>query len=463
MAVSSIGVGSGLPLEELLANLRNSENNALVLIQSKQINAEQRLSAYGTLKSALEELNKAGQALGKVETMGALKTSVAGDSFTANATSSAIPGKYNVVVKQLATSQSLVAAGQADRKAAIGAGGVITFKSADPDAEPKTLDLTGKGTSLNDIVAAINGDPKLGVNATVINNGDTFQLVLTTTATGEKAALTEISVAGNAELDAIMGFGASAPAGSMQLTGPAAKNAIISVNGIEVESQTNTIENVLDGVTLTLNKADAADATGNALSIIRDEAGAAKAINAFVTAYNSLQGTIKTLTSYNADAQQSSALTGDSLARQMQNQVRSVLNVSGASGDIRSLAQLGISTDPATGLLKVDNDKLNAAVKNNLGDVQNLLGGENGLSKKLADVTATFNKSGGLISAAQDGATKSAAELKKQFDATSERIETKMANYRAQFTALDSLVAQMNSTSTYLTQQLSMLGNMNEK
>ncbi|HEY9279302.1 MAG TPA: flagellar filament capping protein FliD, partial [Eoetvoesiella sp.] len=105
----------------------------------------------------------------------------------------------------------------------------------------------------------------------------------------------------------------------------------------------------------------------------------------------------------------------------------------------------------------------NAAVKNNLGDVQNLLGGENGLSKQLGAVTDAFNKSGGLISAAQDGATKSAADLKKQFDATSERIEAKMANYRAQFTALDSLVAQMNSTSTYLTQQLSMLGNMNEK
>lgn len=463
MAVSSIGVGSGLPLEDLLKNLRNSENNALVLIQSKQINAEQRLSAYGTLKNALEELNKAGQALGKAETMGALKTSVTGDSFTASSTSGAIPGKYYVVVNQLATSQSLVAGGQSDRKAAIGAGGVITFKT-DADAEPKTLDLTGKGSSLNDIVAAINGAPKLGLNATVINNGDTFQLVLTTTATGKKAALTEISVAGNDDLQAVMGFDAASPGSSgMKLTGPAAQNALISLNGIEVESQTNVVENVLDGVTLTLTKADAADATGNSLSITRDDAGASKAINAFVTAYNSLQGTIKSLTSYNADEQKSSALTGDSLARQMQNQVRNVLNVNGESGDIRSLAQLGISTDHATGLLKVDNDKLNAAVKNNLGDVQSLLGGENGLSKKLAAVTDTFNKSGGLISAAQDGATKSAAELKKQFDATSERIEAKMANYRAQFTALDSLVAQMNSTSTYLTQQLSMLGNMNEK
>ncbi|HEY9280307.1 MAG TPA: flagellar filament capping protein FliD, partial [Eoetvoesiella sp.] len=360
MAVSSIGVGSGLPLEELLNNLRNSENNALVLIQSKQINAEQRLSAYGTLKNALEELNKAGQALGKAETMGALKTSVTGDSFTASSTSAAIPGKYNVVVNQLATSQSLVATRQSDRTATIGTGGVITFKT-DSDAEPKTLDLTGKGTSLNDIVAAINGDPKLGINATVVNDGDTFQLVLTTAATGAKAALTEISVAGNDNLRDVMGFGAGAPpapASGMQLTGPPAQNALITVNGIEVKSQTNVVENVLDGVTLTLNKADAADATGNSLSITRDDASTTKAINAFVTAYNSLQGTIKTLTSYNADAQKSSALTGDSLARQMQNQVRSVLNVSGESGDIRSLAQLGISTDPATGLLKVDNDKL---------------------------------------------------------------------------------------------------------
>ena len=467
MAISSIGVGSGLPLEDLLGNLRNSENTALALIQSKQITAQNRLSAYGKIQSSLEALQTAGKALTNADTYGAMKNSVGTDAVSVSVSNKAIAGKYNITVGELATSQTIVAKGQADRTTAVGAGGIVTFTLG--DGTKKELDLTGKDSSIDGLISAINSDPDLGIQATVINDGTAspYRLMLTATTTGTDSAITSIEVSksngtdsDNQALETLIGFSASDANADLEIQ--AAKNGQVTLNGITITSQTNTLENAIEGVTLTLNKVDT---TGGALTITRDDSAAEKAVNAFVTAYNNLQNTIKSLTSYDVANQSSSALTGDSLARRVQSQVRDVLNASAstASGSIRSLSQIGITTDHATGTLKVDSTKLAAALKDNLADVQGLLGGDGGISKKLEQVADGFLKSGGLISAAKDGANRAIEDLRDQYDATSERIDAKMATYRAQFTALDGLVAQMNSTSAYLTQQLSMLGNMNKE
>src|SRR3546814_8015714 len=120
-------------------------------------------------------------------------------------------------------------------------------------------------------------------------------------------------------------------AGTGAFTETAAKNAAISINGIAIESQSNTIEDAIEGVTLTLLK-ETETAKPQTLSVTRDDSVTSKAVNTFVTAYNNLQGIIKTLTSYNVDNQTGSALTGDSLARKVQNQIRDALNVAGSGG-----------------------------------------------------------------------------------------------------------------------------------
>lgn len=458
MAISSIGVGSNLPLDKLLEDLRASENNALVAIQSKQITAQNRISAYGQITSGIEALKAAAKTLSDTSTFGALKAAVTGDGLSASATSKAIAGQYSIKVQSLATTQTLVTDGQASRTDAIGTGGVVTVTLA--DGTQASLDLAGKSTSLDGLVSAINADSKLGLQATIVNDGSgtPHRLLLTSTKTGTDAAVTSIEVTGNNDLQGIIGYGGANPSPTItQKT--AATNAAITINGIDISSQSNTVTNAIDGVTLSLTKADL-NAT-NTVVISRDDSAATKAVSAFVTAYNSLQSTIKSLTTYNVDAQKGSALTGDSLARRVQTQFQSVLNVSSATGATRSLAAMGITSDPKTGQLSLDNDKLTKALKDHLPDVQNLLGGENGLSKQLTTIADAFLAPGGLISAAKEGADRSIVDLQKQYDAASARIDSKMEIYRQQFTALDSMVAQMNSLSTYLTQQLSMLGNMN--
>jgi len=462
MAVSSIGVGSGLPLDELLTDLRNNENQALALIQTKQVSAQNRLSAYGKIQSSIEALKTAAEKLGKDETYGALKTSASSEAFTASATNKAIAGQYDVQVQTLASAQTLVAGGVADRSQAIGQGGVLTIKLA--DGTEHTLDLEGVDTSIDGLLAAINNaDPSLGVRATVLNDGseNPHRLMLTSTATGTDAAVTSIEVTGNSDpenaLQALLGFEAGV-AGNMQEQ--AASNATLTINGIAVTSQTNQVEGAIEGVTLNLAKAGGESGT---LKVERDDSAATQAVKDFVTAYNNLQNTIKSLTSYDVEAQQGSALTGDTLARRAQAQSRDALNGYLSEGTLRTLSQMGITTNPSSGLLETDNDKLAAAVKDHLGDVRQLLAGENGLAKRFTQMTGSFLGGSGYIQTAKDGTDRNIKDLQKQYDDTSTRIDAKMENYRRQFTALDSMMAQMSSVSSYLTQQLSMLGNLNEK
>jgi flagellar hook-associated protein 2 len=465
--MSNIGVGAGLPLQTILDDLRKVENQSLALIESRASTVQGRMSAYGTMKSAIEAFKTASDALGKVDTFGALKSSGGGDFFTTTASSKAIAGQYSIEVSQIATVQTLTSAGQANRDVAIATGAGTVDIQITIDGEVKTLTLNAADTSLEGIVKAINADSTLGASATLINDGSAnpHRLLVTAKGTGDTAAITAIQVVGSTELESVIAFSQAPNAGGLPtvLTEAAAKNATLKINGISISSQTNTVTDAIEGVTLTLTKQNAVGETSN-LSITRDDSVTSKAVNTFVTAYNNLQGIIKTLTSYNVDNQKGSALTGDSLARQVQSQVREGLNVAISSGAVRTLSQMGITTNPSDGVLKVDADKLAKALKDNMVDVQALFSGESGISKKMASVADTFVKSGGLISSATDSMTTTLKDLEKQYAAASDRIDQKMETYRQQFTRLDTMVAQMNSVSSYLTQQLSMLANIgNEK
>ena len=463
MAISSIGVGSGLPIDQILTDLRKSENIALELVQQRQIQETSRFSAYGSIKSSLEAFKNAAEKLGKIETIGAMRASSSSETISVSTTEKAIAGQYKLTVNSLASSQTLTAQGQADRTSAIGTGGTISVTLGNGDTH--TLDLT-EGTSLNDIVKAINADDKLGISATIINDGsDTpHRLMLTARDTGTDAAVTEISVTGNDDLQNLLGYSSD---GTHNLVEQAAQNASVYINGapedggIAITSQGNKLDDVIEGVTLTLTKASDDPVT---ITVSQDTSVATEAVNTFVKAYNTLQTTIRNLTSYDVESQKSSALTGDSLARRVQTQMRQAISFSSDSGTIHSLSDLGIVTDNyQNGTLKVDSEKLSAALKDNLGEITNLFVGENGLSKHILNAADPFLRSGGYIANAQEGSTEASKRLDKQFEATSDRIDATIEMYRQQFVGLDSTLAQMNSISSYLTQQLSMLGNLSKE
>ncbi|MFT0531461.1 flagellar filament capping protein FliD [Castellaniella hirudinis] len=455
-SISSLGL-SGLPLTDLLNNLQKNENQALAVIQSRQTAAEAKVSGYGKLKDAIASFQKAADAVGKADAFGAIAAKTGSDAFSVTTTNKAIAGQYSIQVDSLAAAQTLVYDGRGSRTDDIGTGGTVTFTV---NGEDQTLDLTGKGTSLNDLVKAINADPDLGVNATLVNNGtdgSQYQLLLTNRETGTEAAVSKIQVDGNADLQAFLGYD-SGNGSNPGITVSAATDASLSINGIAITSQTNTIENVIDGVSLTLNKTTE-EATS--LSLTQDPSVAKKAIEDFVKAYNSLNDTIKSLTSYDMENQKSSALTGDSLTRTVQTRMRDAIS-SAFSASGTNLGEIGITTDPKTGKLEIDNTKLDKALADDTEGVKSLFTSDTGIGKRVSDTADTFIKSDGMLTTTKTGMEKTVADIKKQYEATAERINQRMDTYRNQFTQLDAMVSQMNSLSSYLSQQLSALSANNK-
>jgi flagellar hook-associated protein 2 len=463
--IQSLGM-SGLPLDSLLTSLQNNENLALQAIQNRQTAAQAKLSAYGKLQAAVSAFQVAAQVVAKSDSYGAITSAAGSDAISATTTTTAIPGQYAIQVDQLATSQTLVFDGRGDRTTAIGADGTLSITTA--DGKTHTLDLTGGDTSLNGLVKAINAKTDIGVNATIVNDGGAspYRLLLTSRATGTQAAVSEISVAGNADLQAFLGTSITVDASGSTSSNPAiqvqaAQDATLSVNGIAITSHTNTVDNVIDGVTLSLNKVTT---TATSLTLSRDNSVAKKAITDFVSAYNTLQSTMKSLTAFDVDSQTSSVLTGDSVARSVQTRMQGALTGAIDSTTGTTLASIGITTDPTTGQLKVDQTKLDKALSGNMNGVKSLLTGSTGIGTRVGAAADTFTRSGGIFSTTTDGLNKTIADIKKQYDATSSLIDQRMATYRTQFTQLDSMVTQMNSLSSYLTQQLTALnGTKNSK
>src|SRR5690606_11510035 len=376
-SISSIGVGSGLPLDTLLEQLRTAENAPLAALQGRATKEQQRFSAYGTLKSGLEAVSTAAANLGKSQTFHAVKTSVTGETFTASAKagSNAIPGNYAITVEQLATAQSLASNAGEERTESLveGGSGKVDIKFTVGDTT-HTVSVDANKSSLEDVVKAINASSDLKVSATLVNTGagegnKAHRLIISADATGTEGQVTSIEVKHGADgtgdlsrLQAMLNYGGSGPEPDGMSESVAAQDAKILINdAISITSQSNTIENAIDGINITLNKAAAEDATPDTLKVTRDDSVTTTAVNNFVNAYNALQSTIKSLTSYDVDSQTGAALTGDTLARRAQSQVRDAINGLAANGI--TLSSIGIKTDATTGNLSVDNAKLTEALK----------------------------------------------------------------------------------------------------
>ncbi|MFD4840797.1 flagellar filament capping protein FliD [Achromobacter sp. NPDC058515] len=458
--ITNLGSTSGLPLEDILTKLQAAEEKKLELYTSRQTSFETRVTAYGQLKSAVEAVQKAAALLGKPETMGAVKGSVTGgDALTATvAAEGAVAGQYTINVTSVASSQTLQSGSVADRKASNGATGSFQIELA--DGTKKTVDLKND-TSLNGIVKAVNADDTLGVRATVITDGDgKSYLMLTAKNTGVQASVKSITVTGDQSLKDVLNYNTDAADTSAKMTATAATDAEIDINGITIKSGSNNISTAIDGVTLNLTaKTEAGKPI--TLKLESDPSVASKAIQGFVTAYNTLQTTIKNLTAFDADAATNQPLTGDGTTRSIQSSLTSALQFVTGEGTLRSLADLGITTNPSTRQLTLDQVKLDKALASNGADVSRLLAGTDGLAKQFETATKNILGDTGSIKIKEDGLAKSIANVKDQYTRAKAASEASMELMRAQFVQLDKFVSQQQVTANYLTQQFAAMNKSN--
>ncbi|WP_417685850.1 flagellar filament capping protein FliD [Pseudidiomarina gelatinasegens] len=442
-SIAALGIGSGLDLNGLLNQLEASERQRLQPITQQQRSFEARISAYGKLQSALTKFQDATSALNLSTTYKATKSAVNSDALTVAAASNTPPGTYNVDVTGLARAYTIATQGVADSAAQLGTGtGNVSFTLANGTSH--SIDLADGSTSLEDVRNAINNGQS-DVQASIINDGSgtPYRLVLTSATTGTDASITDITYGG-----ALAGNLASDAA-----TEILAENAQLTVNGIAISSQTNVVEDAIQGVTLSLAKPGQAQ-----VSITRDAEAITGQVEEFVTAYNELQTLVTKMTDYDVGSDTPGQLLGDSGVRTIQSRMSTLLSET-VAGQFSMLSDIGISRELG-GQLKIDENKLAAVVQNDLPKLQEFLAGSDtvqGFAEKAKTTLTNLLADDGPIQSRLKGFESTIERLDERYFREEQRIASTVDIYRKQFAQMDSMIASMNSTSAYLTQQFSSL------
>jgi len=453
-SITSLGVGSGLDLESILESLEESKTTSLLdPITAQEESVEAEISAYGTLTSALDTLQSAAEALADASLYDSLSTSLSGSGVAVTTSSEAVAGTYSIEVTQLAQAQSLATDGISDTSTALGTG-TLTLQAGSGDAVSITLDSSNNTLAgLRDAINAADA----GITATIVSDGSDspYRLVLTSNTTGTDAAMTvSYSSSDSSDLASSL-FGYADGSGNMTET-VAAQNAELTINGIAVTSQSNTVEEALQGVTLTLSDTG----SSQTLTIKRDTDKIESAITAFVDAYNDFVTTVDELTAYDADAGTSGELLGDSTTRRISTELASDIYTQIGSGTFSYLSQLGIGLE-SDGTLAIDEDTLASALEDNLDAVSEFFIGSDGssgfISRITEDLDNYLDEDTGLIPAKTDSLDNKLDQLEERYEEKQALIDSEMERWREQFTELDTLISTLNSTADYLTEQFEAL------
>ncbi len=379
--ISSLGIGSGLDLSSIVTGLVDAERAPTEQrLNLKEETLTAKLSAFGALKSSLSLFQGSMSNLLSASTYN-IKTASSSDEsvFSTSVTSNADNGSYAVEVTALAKSHSLATSADtvfADVNDTVGTG-TLTIRfgttgsgpySFTQDTSKATQTITvseaNNNTTLTGLKDYINNSD-FGVSASIVNDGNGYRLTLTSESTGASNSM-EITVSGDIDGDnndnaglSQLAFNSLAQTSMLQTV--SAQDAALTINGLDITRETNTVTGAIDGVTLNLIKAD----IGNIVNVTVGENinDLSAGIQEFVQGYNGLVETINTLTRYDPETETAGLLIGDSTVRGIRNQLRSVISNSVAelSGNIQSLADIGIKTN-ANGTLDLDAAKLSSAL-----------------------------------------------------------------------------------------------------
>lgn len=444
MSLGTIGSGLDIPslVSQLVANERAPKENQ---INTAGVAATAKLSALGTIKSGMTSLQTALNTLVKGVANPGIKPSTPTESnFTAVIDTSSTAGKpavgtHEVEVQSLAQNQKL--SSRAYEKDATIGDGTLTIGYGD-----KTIDVTiPPGAKLAEVAAAINSAAGgKGVTAAVVTADDGQHLVLSAVDSGTDGALTVNASGGNGGLAELVYDGSDASKMTQMVE---AKDAVVVVDGFTRTSSSNTITDLVPGITLTLTKAE--EGKKQTLTLSPDNSTLKTNLNAFITAYNSIQSTLKSSSTYNAETGTAATFTGDAMVRGLQQQLRSSL-----SANVNDLKDLGV-TIGADGTLSLDAAKLDTAMAKDPEAAKSLFGAEGSIGKSMtALLKSNLDSTTGTISQRTDSLNKQIKALEKQLDDLDARMEKVSDRYTKQFTAMEGLVTQMQTASNTLSQQL---------
>ena len=453
--LTSPGLGSGLDINTLISRLMTVEQQPLLVLNQKEAGFQAKISALGALKGSLSSLQTAAESLipaagtSAAEKYTSTRASVADTTLaTASATNSAAAGSYSLADIILAKAHQISKSGLVTPAE----DGTLSISVGSGTAVSVNIDA---GATLAQVRDAINASAS-EATASIINDGSSDVLVLTAKSTGvaNKITINGTSTDSGSEFDI---FDYTPPgASNTWVEQQEAVSASVKINGILVTSSTNSISTAITGVTLNLVKASAGPTT---LAVTKDNAAVTSSLNTFIKAYNDTVKVMKDLGNYDAANKRASTLTGDSTLRASQAQLRSVLFAAsgGSNANLQRLSDLGVSIQ-TDGTLKLDSTKLSAAITSDFANVATLVAD---VGSRFKTAVSGLVSADGSVTARIDGINSTVKDIGKRREAITLSLQKIESNYRRQFNALDLQVANLQSLSARLTQQLASLPSIN--
>ena len=454
--ITSAGAGSGIDLESVIsASLEAKKTQLQQPITTKKTNTQITLSGLSQLKSAISTFSSTLESLTKTGAFNKRSVKVTQDSddpvMTVTTNTGASNGQYNITVNKLARTSKQEGTFDSSTTSLVTADGTLTFKAG---GEEFTIDVKA-GDTLQNIRNRINnsGD-NFGLSANIINTSDgKSKLVLDSGVSGDGNNMTI-----TASTDELKIFETGATNSKMSQT-QAASSASIDVDGNTLTSETNTFDDTIVGLKIEVNRLSDKDSNGNYLSnkvaITTDTASVQSLVQSFVDGYNTLMEKTTALGKRNSivageSQDDGGALAGDSTTRSVTSLlVNAVSTPSTESTVFSTIFQLGIEMDN-NGKLSIDSDTFADALDDNFDQVVALFGGKNGIAQTLLDQLDDYTDTGGLLAQRQDSLNSDLRYLNQKESDVTEQLTKYETSLRAQYGSLDTLLAKMNKSASYL-------------
>lgn len=436
------GLISGMDTNSLIKQLVQLERQPLTNIETRQTSLTRQISTLGTLSSRLGELRNSLKNLSSQDSL--IKTSTSSsqeDAITMATTGNAQPASYQVQVQQVAQSAQQRSTSFASADALVEEGTLTIGVWGEDAVEIQVAAGTTLG-QLRDQIAASGAQ----VSASLVNSGTGYFLNLTSKksghSTGTDEGIIDPANAGDPADALVVSMNATGPGQALGMTtSRAAQNAKLSIDGLNIESTSNEVNDALAGSRMSLKAATDGVAS---LDVKVDDEATVSGIEAFVSKFNA---TVTAIRSYGEQDR--------GMALRMEQDLREAVRNASSSGTFGSLADIGLTTDYKTGQLTLRKDKLEEAMAKDPEAVAQLFSSEgNGLGSVVDSTIDSYTKSAGVIKNNQDALR----GRSKAMDSQVERYERHLASYekqlKKQFGALEEFMNQMtissNTFSSYL-------------
>lgn len=469
--ITSLGIGSGLDINSMVSQLVALERRPIEQMRSEASRLQTQVSSYGQLKSLFSTLQDASTAL---NTASLWQRSVARSSndaaVSASGGANAVAGNYSITVQNLARGQTAVSGSSLGTPASLAGAGTLRLQLGRWDSPPSRFEARAGSSEL--AIEISNTDTLADVRNKINASGAGVVAALVTDATGTRLSLRSAETGvGNgfrvqaSDADGLLNDGSGLSrlafdpeAGTVGMSSRVeAANARATVNGIEVQSESNELTDVIDGLTLRLKQATGAEAVN--VSLDKDREAVETAIKGFVDAYNALSKFISNQTRYDESSKQAGTLQGDSSITAVQARLRAVLTIpSAAAAAFPRISDIGLQAQ-RDGTLKIDQAKLNDAL-NNLPDLQRAFSnndtvepGNQGFARRFATLARQLLDVDGTLNTRTEGLQTLVRKNTDSQQRLEDRVERFQARLVAQYTAMDANLSRLQALGNYVNQQ----------